>query len=67
MAKRDKRLRLGMEFVCSDKRKQEIEFNMLDYCFRCMLNSKYKKYEKVIFVMLDNAYIRHYYGGRLFW
>lgn len=43
MAKRDKRLRLGMEFVCSDKRKQEIEFNMLDYCFRCMLNSKYKK------------------------
>lgn len=30
-------------FACSDKRKQEIEFNMLDYCFRCMLNSKYKK------------------------
>ena len=54
-------------FACPDRRMQEIEFNMLDYCFRCMLNSKYKKYEKIIFVMLDNAYIRHYYGGRLFW
>lgn len=55
-------------FACSDKRKQDIEFNMLGYCFRCMLNSKYlKKYEKVIFVMLDNAYICHYYGGKLFW
>lgn len=30
-------------FACSDRRMQEIEFNMLDYCFRCMLNSKYKK------------------------
>ena len=29
--------------------------------------SKCKKYEKIIFVMLDNAYIRHYYGGKLFW
>ena len=26
-----------------------------------------KKYEKIIFVMLDNAYICHYYGGKLFW
>ena len=54
-------------FACPDRSMQEIEFNMLDYCFRCMLNSKYKKICESYFVMLDNAYIRHYYGGRLFW
>ena len=43
MAKREKRLRLGKEFTCSEKRKQDVEFNILDYCFRCLLNSKYKK------------------------
>lgn len=40
-AKRDKRLSTGIPFKCPDGQMERIEYNILDYCCRCMLNTKY--------------------------
>ena len=40
-SKRDTRLSAGIPFKCPNGQLERIEYSILDYCSRCMLNSKY--------------------------
>lgn len=41
LSKRDTRLSAGIPFKCPNGQLERIEYSILDYCCRCMLNSKY--------------------------
>lgn len=43
IAQRDRRLSRSKPFKCLYEEKDKLEFKILDYCFRCMLNKKYQE------------------------
>lgn len=43
VAQRDSRLQRNEPFKCLYERRDRLEFKLLDYCFRCMLNAKHQE------------------------